>query len=290
MQIKIPNMDLGNITCTGSLKDKNQVCQIPWIANYIQGIYKYALGIAGILATVVMMFGGFLWLMSAGNPQMIGDAKNWITGAVTGLILLFTSYIILYTVNPELTILKPITLGTISQMEDTKLADANSNSTSQQYKNMPCPSSGELSTGVNFYATGYYKPAHNDNSLDTLCKISMQCDCTTWGSSKDNTPGINCDKLYGNSYPNWRPCKAFTVGSDYCNKNSSGVAPQLGTIAADWSCLPKNQTICANGKTYTVKDTGSGIKGRRIDIWTGDSLSQANAVTGVVTVKSGACN
>lgn len=134
MQIKIPGMVAGTPVCTGSMTDKNQVCKFPWIGNYIQGLYTYGLGIAGILATIVMMFGGVLWLTSQGNSQQVGEAKAWIGGATTGLLLLFCTFLIMNTVNPELTTLKPITLGMIAEEEGLNGADATESDTESASK------------------------------------------------------------------------------------------------------------------------------------------------------------
>lgn len=90
--------------------EKGQViCKNTWLAEYIAAIYKYAVGIVGILATVVMMIGGFIWITAGGNAGRVSDAKNWIYGALTGLVLTFSSYLILYQVNPKTTTLTPIT-------------------------------------------------------------------------------------------------------------------------------------------------------------------------------------
>jgi len=77
-------------------------CKVPWIADYIAAIYKYAIGIVGILAVVVMMFGGLVWIMSAGNTSRVGEARAWITASITGLVLVLASYTILYIINPNL--------------------------------------------------------------------------------------------------------------------------------------------------------------------------------------------
>jgi hypothetical protein len=81
----------------------------PSIAKYIQAIYNYAIGIVGILAAVVLMFGGLRWLTSRGKPDNINDAKAWIWAAVSGLVLALTSYMILNTINPDLVSFKEIT-------------------------------------------------------------------------------------------------------------------------------------------------------------------------------------
>ena len=80
------------------------------IGIYIKAIYKYAVGIVGILAAVVLMFGGVVWLTAGGNQTRIGEAKAWIGASLTGLIIVLTSYMILYTVNPDLVNFRPIVI------------------------------------------------------------------------------------------------------------------------------------------------------------------------------------
>lgn len=72
------------------------------IYKYIANIYRYAIGAVGILATVVLMFGGFRWITAGGNAEAIGDAKGWIGAALAGLVLALTSYVILFTINPAI--------------------------------------------------------------------------------------------------------------------------------------------------------------------------------------------
>lgn len=72
------------------------------LAKYVEAIYKYAIGIIGILATVVMMWGGVVWITAGGNTERISNAKSWIGASLTGLVLALASYTILYTINPNL--------------------------------------------------------------------------------------------------------------------------------------------------------------------------------------------
>jgi hypothetical protein len=78
------------------------------LARYIQTMYTYGLMIAAILAAIVLMGGGVLWLTSAGNDSRVTQAKELISGSVVGLIILFSSWIILNTINPNLLKLQAI--------------------------------------------------------------------------------------------------------------------------------------------------------------------------------------
>lgn len=80
------------------------------IAQLIGNFYQWALGIGGLLALGVLIFGGILYTISAGNASRQDDAKGWLLGALMGILLLFGSYLILNTINPELTKLKDLKL------------------------------------------------------------------------------------------------------------------------------------------------------------------------------------
>lgn len=73
-----------------------------YIAVMIKGLYDYGIGIAGILAAIMLMAGGLVWLTSAGSSDKISQAKKLMSGSIIGLTLLFTSWIMLRTINPEL--------------------------------------------------------------------------------------------------------------------------------------------------------------------------------------------
>jgi len=77
----------------------------PLLPEYIVGIYNFALMIIGIICFGALLYGGFRYLTSAGKPAAIADAKDQIFSALLGLIILFSSYIILTTINPELVII-----------------------------------------------------------------------------------------------------------------------------------------------------------------------------------------
>jgi len=86
------------------------------IGIYISEIYKYLIGIVGILATVVIMIGGVIWMTAGGNASRIGEAKAWIGGALMGLVLALSSYTILNTIDPDLVSLKNINVTPIDEI------------------------------------------------------------------------------------------------------------------------------------------------------------------------------
>ncbi len=97
--------------------DGKPQCEINWLGLYLTAIYNYALKFGGILAAMMLMAGGLFWLISGGDPGKIKQAKNIISGSLIGLALLFSSYLILEQINPELVVFKPITLGRVGRIE-----------------------------------------------------------------------------------------------------------------------------------------------------------------------------
>jgi hypothetical protein len=70
-----------------------------WIVNF----YVFALIIAGILAFGAIVYGGIKYSLSVGNPPSQSEGRSWIWGALLGLLLLACAWLILYTINPNLT-------------------------------------------------------------------------------------------------------------------------------------------------------------------------------------------
>ena len=59
------------------------------------GASRWILGIVGALALAMFIYGGFTFLLSGGSSEKIGQARKIIVAAVVGLIIVFTSYIII---------------------------------------------------------------------------------------------------------------------------------------------------------------------------------------------------
>jgi len=97
LEVPIPGIELSPI-----LRGSDYIT-IPWLAQYIGGLYTFLLSIVGMVAAVVMVVGGFEYLTSGGDKTRAGKGRKRIVNAVTGLVLALSSYVILYVINPELT-------------------------------------------------------------------------------------------------------------------------------------------------------------------------------------------
>lgn len=72
------------------------------IGDFIGSMYTYAIGIAAIVAVIMIIVSGFQWALSGGSSETISHSKTRIIGAVIGLLIAYLSYFILSTLNPDL--------------------------------------------------------------------------------------------------------------------------------------------------------------------------------------------
>lgn len=77
------------------------------LPEYIKYIYNFAVTIIGFVIFGVLIYSGINYLLSAGNPEKLSEAKKGILAAFLGGILLLGAAIIFNTINPQLKILTP---------------------------------------------------------------------------------------------------------------------------------------------------------------------------------------
>src|SRR3989338_829662 len=78
---------------------------VPDLGAYIRIVYRWAVPFAAILAVVVIMVAGLMWIVSGAADQK-ATAQQWIRNALIGLLLALGSYVILQTINPDLVALR----------------------------------------------------------------------------------------------------------------------------------------------------------------------------------------
>lgn len=74
--------------------------------GFVANAYSFALLISGALAFAAIVYGGIKYVFAAGNPSGQGEGKEWVKGALLGLLLLGGAYLILRTINPNIINLK----------------------------------------------------------------------------------------------------------------------------------------------------------------------------------------
>ncbi len=98
--------DLAAMASRGELAQVGlEFLKIPEGATFgqvLSRLYVFGIGLVGISALIMVVFGGVKYMTAAGSPQRIGDAKSTITNALFGVALALISWILLYTINPDL--------------------------------------------------------------------------------------------------------------------------------------------------------------------------------------------
>ena len=112
-----PVFDVNLATPVGTFDPATGRMNSDLLAKYILAFYNYALAIVGAIATIVLMGAGIIWLTSGGDPGKVGQAKTMIGGSIVGIVLLVCSWIILNTINPNLTKFAAIKTTNINLVE-----------------------------------------------------------------------------------------------------------------------------------------------------------------------------
>ena len=71
------------------------------LPEYVKYIFNFAVAIVGIVAVAVFIWGGYIFLTSSGDLNKLKDGKDRLISALLGMLVLFSSYILLTTINPE---------------------------------------------------------------------------------------------------------------------------------------------------------------------------------------------
>ena len=55
-------------------------------------IINIALGFLGIIAVVLVLYGGFMWMTAAGNEERVTKEKQILTAALIGLVIIIMAW------------------------------------------------------------------------------------------------------------------------------------------------------------------------------------------------------
>ncbi|OGH76836.1 MAG: hypothetical protein A2373_04240 [Candidatus Magasanikbacteria bacterium RIFOXYB1_FULL_40_15] len=60
----------------------------------IASIINVALSLLGIIALVIVLYGGFKWMTAGGNDDQVGEARKMIVAGIIGLAIILSAYAI----------------------------------------------------------------------------------------------------------------------------------------------------------------------------------------------------
>ena len=63
--------------------------------SYISAVFQYSMKVGIVLTSLMLIYAGYKYMTSQGNPSGINEAKDIIVGSLTGFALLLLIYFIL---------------------------------------------------------------------------------------------------------------------------------------------------------------------------------------------------
>lgn len=75
---------------------------MPTIVEFFETIYRTRLAMGGVIGFIALIIAGVLYLTSAGDPEKLRKAKERFKAVFIGLLILYSAYLILLTINPNL--------------------------------------------------------------------------------------------------------------------------------------------------------------------------------------------
>lgn len=173
-EFNLKEIDLG-ITIPGlrfsappSQVDEEGNIYFPWIGEYIAAIYNFAIVVISILAVVMIIVAGIRIITSAGGPAK-GAAYKKIGQAVIGLFIAWGSYVILYTINPNTTLFRSLSVKYVESEE----IDFASNSEESIESSSQTPAEALILSADQLWET--LEPIKGENMVGKICKEKSTC-------------------------------------------------------------------------------------------------------------------
>jgi len=67
--------------------------------DYMANVFKFSLKAGSVLTIIMVIFAGYKYLTSQGNPTALNEAKDIIAGSLSGFILMLVIFFILRVLN-----------------------------------------------------------------------------------------------------------------------------------------------------------------------------------------------
>jgi TRAP-type C4-dicarboxylate transport system permease small subunit len=74
---------------------EDDVATFQGLENVFSRVISIVIGLAGLAFFIMLVLGGFKYMTAGGDPKAVESAKNTLTYAIAGLVLIALSYLIL---------------------------------------------------------------------------------------------------------------------------------------------------------------------------------------------------
>lgn len=203
--------------------------------EFIASFYRFSIPMSILIAVVLIMIGGVIWITSAGDQGRIAKAREFIINPIIGIVILMGAYVILALINPNLVNLSAVAPPEIGKYGacidlDGKCLDFQTQKECEAPKtfreNDNCESS--VSQAVAIQAIQAQTPVTRENlcvkqsqiltkaQVPALPEIIWADDCSTWCQSVPNSE-------------TGKECRINPVSSS-CAKSSWGSCDEINCV------------------------------------------------------------
>lgn len=112
-EFHLPGLSFSSVTNT---LDSEGYIHLPYIGELVAALYKFGMVVGSIIAAVMIIVSGMRIIMSAGGEDKVAAYKR-IGEIVVGLMIMWGSYAILYTINPDLVTFKALKIKYIEKTD-----------------------------------------------------------------------------------------------------------------------------------------------------------------------------
>jgi hypothetical protein len=126
---------------------------------YVAALFRYALGAAAIIAVIMLMIGGLQYATARGDSKAVSQAKERITNAIIGLVLLFLAFDIAFFLDPKTVLFSSLSIKNIQGIE-LESDEIESESLQAEVRDA-VPLSGNLTTISGTHLTNYTSETSN---------------------------------------------------------------------------------------------------------------------------------
>jgi len=218
------------------------------LANYMIALNRFMFRLAIALAVLMIMIGGFQWMMAIGNASKISNAKETIQQAIIGLIIALTAVLLFEQIDDSFTQYSSLAIGTDPNppLECNKITDPD------ECKFPQCSwrcNDGTLKSLNIVIEDGERKPSckdHNTGGSTEFCEYANKAACRTPHRPYCCIPNtIERCSSYESLYPKYPEGSVeLWCNEDYCNASlppsGSGSVPGCKWDSVEKSCSDKN--------------------------------------------------
>lgn len=162
------------------------------LPNYLKYVFDFGMFIGFFGVFISLVYAGVLYLFSAGLPGAKSMAQDRISGAISGLLILITLYLIITTLNPYLAVFK------LGKMEGAVITTDNSKDAGVYFYNSNDCSGNAPANTRDILDLGNLK--NNVNSVSIIHKPALSLyyigilfdETNNWGKCKYVDPNKGC--------------------------------------------------------------------------------------------------